>query len=71
MVKQGHALWYHVETARADDIALGVVKPGERRRRVESGPPGRYPSARGSQGIRATSMPSSANASACSGVVSP
>ncbi len=32
---------------------------------------GRYASARGIQGIRAISIPSSASASACSGVVSP
>ena len=30
-----------------------------------------YPSARGTQGMRETSMPSSASASACSGLVSP
>ena len=36
-----------------------------RRRRLD------YPSARGTQGIRETSMPSSASASACSGLVSP
>ena len=45
---------------------------GEHRRVSRAG--GRraaYPSARGTQGMRATSMPSSANASACSGVVSP
>jgi len=30
-----------------------------------------YPSARGTHGMRATSMPSSASASACSGVDSP
>ena len=30
-----------------------------------------YPSARGTQGMRETSIPSSAKASACSGVLSP
>ncbi len=57
--------------ARALGISRNALSELINERRGPVRPGGPYPSARGTQGMRETSIPSSARASASSGVVSP